>query len=114
MKVFMFAMACASVTVLGCKSSAVTEPGSVFGVVTRIISQDTINLVGVQSRDDRRLYLQVGQGTPVTVRATNGTTHAGKYTDISVGDSIEGKHDGIEFRTSPPQYIATRVVITKH
>jgi hypothetical protein len=114
MKVFMLAMACASATALGCKSSSVTEPASVFGMVTRVISQDTINLVGAQSRDDRQVYLQVGRGVSVTVRTADGTTHAGGYTDISVGDSIEAKHSEIEFRSSPPQYVATRVVITKH
>ncbi len=99
--------------VFGCNRAGPPEGSTVFGLIKAIVPEDTVSLVRVEPKNGHPLYLRIGHGLPVTVREADGRTHAATYAEILVGDSIEADRTGVELRSSPPQYTATRVVLQR-
>ncbi len=86
---------------------ATVQPGT---VVTRVLVTVTEGSELSTSRSEQ-LYLRVTKDTEIVVPQADGTLTAGGVRDLVVGARVRARHTGVEFRSNPPQYPATRVEI---
>jgi hypothetical protein len=63
----------------------------------------------------RKLWLRIWDldETPIFVIEAHVPMRRGGLNDMATGDTIWGWHTGFEFRSLPPQYDATRIVVVK-
>jgi hypothetical protein len=94
------------------------EPPMLTGRIAAIEPTDRHNVrvhvgnVTSPSESPGDLYLHVSAESVIFMRKPDGSTARGSLKDLSVGLPISAWHTGVELRSSPPQYTATRVDVT--
>lgn len=71
----------------------------------------TLELDGGTAAEPRRAVLLVLPETVVEVQRPDGTTGHGSTADLAAGARVQARHTGVEMRSFPPQYVATRLRI---
>lgn len=94
------------------------EAGELVGVVAsaergtgelRVLVRD----IDVPASSADPVWLRVKDGTEITAQRSDGSEVPGSEADIVAGARIAASHGGVELRSLPPQYVATRVRISR-
>ncbi len=94
------------------------EPAMFTGRIAAIEPTDRhsvrLHVANVRSPSESSgdVYLHVPSKSVVLVRKPDGSTARGSVKDLFVGLPIAAWHTGVELRSLPPQYTATRVDVT--
>ena len=107
-------LACAACATNGVKN----EAWDLVGVVTstergagelRVLVRE----IEVPASSADPVWLRVPDGTEITAQRAAGSEVRGSEADIVAGARIAARHGGVELRSLPPQYVATRVRISR-
>jgi hypothetical protein len=85
---------------------AAVEPGP---AATRL----TVEVASGAAAEPGRAVLLVSSETEVEVQRADGTSARGGAADLVVGARIRARHTGVEMRSLPPQYQATRIRVLR-
>lgn len=96
--------------------------GSIVGVIAevqedvsppRVVIDNPVFLDDGATTSYERVIVAVGKKTSIFVREPDGSLKPGTLADLAPADSIQAWHTGLELRSLPPAYFATRVEVKK-